>query len=156
MHPVPTEEFRRLGEETAEAFWRSWDEFFAALRKARGRAARMQADGLTISQYQLLLELQEHPGARIGELAEAAGATPPTATRMLDSLERDGIVKRNRSVEDRRATNVALSAKGRRLLERKKSIVAEKRRALYDSLTEAERTQAERLLHRLAEAMEAL
>ena len=52
--------------------------------------------------------------------------------------------------------SVRLTAKGRRLLREKRELIARKRRALYDSLSPAERKQAERLLSRLAEAVDEL
>ena len=75
---------------------------------------------------------------------------------MLSGLERAGIVRRAAVPGDRRSVTVTLTAKGRRLLERKEAVVSEKRRALYDSLTAPERRQARRLLRRLAESIEAL
>lgn len=139
-----------------EALWKSWDDFFTALNQARGRAARAHSDGLTVPQYRLLSAAAELPAARSGELAERMGVSPPTTTRMLSGLEHAGIVRRDSVSGDRRAVSVALTDKGRRLLVRKEAIVSEKRRALYDSLTVAERRQAQQLLRRLAEAIEAL
>ncbi len=139
-----------------EMLWRSWDEFFASVQRARGRAAQEQPDGLTISQYRLLRAVTEAPAARIGTLAAQVGASPPTVTRMLSSLENAGIIRRERLAADRRASRVELTAKGRKLLERKQEVVSAKRRALYESLSRTERRQAERLLRRLAEAIEAL
>jgi MarR family transcriptional regulator, organic hydroperoxide resistance regulator len=140
-----------------EGFSVAWDAFFGSIRRARGRFAREAAGGeLTLPQYQLITALGEKPQCPVGELAEAAGIAPPTATRMLDALERAGIVRRKPSSEDRRVVTVHLTPKGRRVLARKRKWVEERRRALYDSLTPAEREQAERLLHRLSDLMEEL
>jgi DNA-binding MarR family transcriptional regulator len=139
-----------------DGFIAAWDAFFAATRHARGRAAQAQGDALTLSQHHLLSALSDGQELRIGELALAAGVAAPTATRMLDGLERDGIVKRVQSQEDRRAVSVRLTAKGRRLLDAKRELVAAKRRELYESMTPAERAQAEGLLARLAELIEEL
>jgi DNA-binding MarR family transcriptional regulator len=139
-----------------EDLWRAWDEFFTALNRARGRAAQEQSDGLTVPQYRLLSALAESPEARSGELAERMGVSPPTTTRMLAGLERAAIVRREATPGDRRAITVALTTKGRRLLERKEAVVSEKRRELYDSLSAPERRQTRQLLRRLAEAIEAL
>ena len=140
-----------------DAFAGAWDRFFAGIRHARGRAAQAQETGeLTLSQHHLLSALAEERELRIGELAVAAGVAAPTATRMLQGLESAGIVRRVQSSEDRRAVSVRLTAKGKRLLDEKRRLVARKRRALYDSLSPAERAQAERLLNRLAEAVDEL
>lgn len=143
-------------EGSLRGFETAWDEFFAALRRARGRSARERGEELTLSQQNLLSALGEHPQLPVGEVALAAGVAPPTATRMLDHLERAGIVRRQHSSRDRRVVTVALTEQGRRLLERKRAAVAEKRRALHESLQPEERAQAERLLHRLAGLIEEL
>jgi DNA-binding MarR family transcriptional regulator len=140
-----------------ESFSVAWDAFFGSIRRARGRFAREAGAGeLTLPQYQLLTALSDMPQRPVGELAEAAGIAAPTATRMLDGLERAGIVRRTPSTEDRRVVTVQLTPKGGRLLKRKRKRVEERRRALYDSLSAAEREQAERLLHRLAALMDEL
>jgi DNA-binding MarR family transcriptional regulator len=139
------------------SFTSALDHFFSAVRRSRARIAREAGAGeLTLSQYQLLSALAEVPERPVGELAEAAAVAPPTATRMLDGLERSGIVERRHSTTDRRVVIVRLTGKGRRLVERKEKLVAAKRRALYESLSPSERRQVERLLGRLAEVIEEL
>jgi DNA-binding MarR family transcriptional regulator len=51
-----------------------------------------------------------------GQLARSAELNPASVTAMLDHLEQAGIVERRRSTTDRRVCNVALTAKGRKLL----------------------------------------
>ena len=94
------------------------------------------------------------PGARCGELAEAAGIAAPTASRMIDSLERAGIVTRRHSTEDRRAVTVALTTEGRKQYEHKRALHEAKRAELFVSLSDAERENAEHLLRRLAGLIE--
>ena len=50
------------------------------------------------------------------ELAEAAGVTRATMTGLIDTLERDGYVKREPDPDDRRMMSVLLTAKGERFL----------------------------------------
>src|SRR3954452_20687058 len=138
------------------AFDAAWDDFFAAIRRARARAAREPGSELTIPQYQLLAALGERPDQPVGALAAAAEISHPTATRMLGSLECSGVIERRHSTDDRRVVSVRLTRKGRRLLDRKRALISDKRRALYESLEEGEREQAEHLLRRLAQAIEEL
>ncbi len=156
MHPTTASTDPRPAEGSLRGFEAAWEEFFAALRRLRGRGARDRGEELTLSQQNLLTALGEHPQLQVGEVALAAGVAPPTATRMLDHLERGGIVRREHSTRDRRVVTVALTAQGRRLLERKRAAVGEKRRALYESLEPEEREQAQRLLRRLADLIEEL
>jgi DNA-binding MarR family transcriptional regulator len=135
-----------------ERFSAAWEEFTGALLRARSRAWRQPAP-LTPAQYYLLLALSHEPNLGVGEMAAAAGCTSPTATRMLDGLERDGVVVREPSAEDRRRTIVSLTAKGKRLLAEQRRRHDEKKQRLYEQLSPAERGQTEDLLHRLAEVI---
>ena len=135
-----------------ERFTEAWDDFANALRRARSRAWQQPAP-LTPAQYHLLLALSHEPGLGVGDMAAAAGCTSPTASRILDGLARDGVVAREASTEDRRRTIVSLTAKGKRLLARQRRKHDQKKQRLYDQLSPAERRQAERLLHRLAEVV---
>lgn len=137
------------------SFEEAWAEFFGAMRRLKGRAAQEEGE-LSLSQQFLLVALSEEPSMTVGELALAAGVAPPTATRMLDGLERDGIVNRAPSAEDRRKVTVELTDEGLKLVRRKKRKISARRKAVYDSLSEAEREQAVHLLHRFAGLLEEL
>ena len=132
-----------------ERFTEAWDEFSKALLRARSRAWQQQTP-LTPAQYHLLLALSHEPELGVGEMAAAAGCSSPTATRMLDGLEREGVVVREPSTEDRRRTIVSLTAKGKRLLAQQRRQSHEKKQRLYDQLSPEERRQTEDALHRLA------
>ena len=135
-----------------ERFSAALEEFTGALRRARSRAWR-QDTPLSPAQYYLLLALSNEPGLGVGEMAAAAGCTSPTATRMLDGLERDGVVVREPSAEDRRRTIVSLTVRGKRLLAEERRRHDEKKQRLYEQLSPAERRQTEDLLQRLAEVI---
>ena len=114
-------------------------------------------DELSLSQYHHLdpLDRADEPLA-VGEVAVQAGVAPPTATRMLDSLERDGYVVRERQAGDRRLVHVRITDEGRRAVKAKRARSGAKREEVFSSLPPAERKQAARVLSRLAEAMDHL
>lgn len=64
----------------------------------------------------LLLEQFPQPLSH-SELAEQLEVTKGNITGLVDGLERDGYVKRQESVSDRRVTPIALTPNGRRLIE---------------------------------------
>ncbi|MBI5105003.1 MAG: MarR family transcriptional regulator [Solirubrobacterales bacterium] len=106
-----------------DTFMAAFDELRRAVRSARARTAD---DRLTPSQYDLLLPLLD-AGRSLGlrELAEAAGVAPPTATRMLDGLQRRGLVDRSRCADDRRAVRLTLTSEGAALVrERREQVLA--------------------------------
>jgi DNA-binding MarR family transcriptional regulator len=69
---------------------------------------------LTQARARLLLILFDAGPLIITELAQSLDITPRAVTALVDGLDRTGFVRRSRRPTDRRATVVALTAKGRR------------------------------------------
>src|SRR5699024_1894546 len=74
--------------------------------------------GLTLAQYDVLLRLRDSEDAtmRMGELAEGVLVTTSGLTRVVDRLEKAGLVERVRVSSDRRGVRVALTDNGRATL----------------------------------------
>ena len=79
---------------------------------------------------------------RLGDLARAEQVRAPTMTRLVQELERDGLVRRRPDAEDARASRIEATAKGKRLLMegRRRRVVA-----LSDRLSKLSATQLEAL-----------
>jgi len=149
---VPTEADGARPE--VDRFVDALDGFVRASRRARS-SHRHPDDPLTISQF-LLLDPLVSGGEPLtsGALAEAAGVAPPTATRMLDALQRKGFVERLRDGEDRRCVRVHATEAGvAAVLDRRGQRRARYAR-LFDGLGPGERREAARVLGRLAEVIE--
>ena len=99
---------------------RALDAFVKLLRAAhwasqRAGEIRGQA-GLTEAQFGVL-EALYHKGPLIQvEIAQKLLSSPSNLTLVLDNLERDGLIERERDPNDRRQRNVRLSALGRRTI----------------------------------------
>jgi MarR family transcriptional regulator, organic hydroperoxide resistance regulator len=147
----------KAARESAElaSFASAWETFVVALRRSQARN-RDSGDRLSLSQWDLLRELGQDGGSPVGKLAEAAKVTPATATRVLDGLERTGVVRRVRPASDRRTVIVKLTPDGRRRLERTQRWIRARERLLFQSLAPDEREQSERLLAHLAQVIEEL
>jgi len=52
----------------------------------------------------------------LGDLASAEQVRPPTITRLVQGLERQGLVRREQDTHDRRLTRLHATEKGRRVL----------------------------------------
>ena len=143
------------GEDT-EPLERAFERFLGALRRARRRVPAGSDGRLTLAQLHLAGALEAHPGRTVRELAEAAGVSQPTITRALDALQRQGLVTRAASPEDRRCVLVELTAEGRELLRTERERIDARRHELLAELSPDERRQAERLLVRLADLVERL
>jgi DNA-binding MarR family transcriptional regulator len=89
----------------------------------------------------------------IGGLAAAEGVAAPTMTRLVDGLERDGLVRRGPDPDDARGVLVHATAKGTRLLtkgraQRVRTLTAGLRDLTEDELTSV--AQATELIERVA------
>ncbi|HKT02850.1 MAG TPA: MarR family transcriptional regulator [Rugosimonospora sp.] len=81
-----------------------------------------------------------------GELAAHTMVTTGAMTKRLDRLERDGLITRRASGDDRRGRVVALTPAGRRLIDRAFTEHMRNERRLLDCLPPEEAAQLERLL----------
>lgn len=68
--------------------------------------------------FPLLAALDRLGPLSVGELSQAIGVSQPVITRSLRGLEDDGLVGSETSEEDRRVRRIALSRKGRGLVQR--------------------------------------
>src|SRR5919202_1653425 len=142
--------------EDTEGLERAFERFLGALRRARRRVPAGSDGRLTLAQLHLVSALDARPGHTVRELADAAGVSQPTITRALDALQRQGLVTRAASPEDRRCVLVELTSEGRELLGAERARIDARRHELLAELSPEERAQAERLLVRLADLLERL
>lgn len=140
----------------AEDFLVAFETLAQAVRRARGAVAQDTPGRLTLSQYSLLLPLSDADTARVSDLAAGAGIAPSTASRILDALERRAIVRRARSVEDRRGVTVTLTDHGRSTLDQQHEWMRARQLEFFDDLPGEERLLVSDLLVRLASLIDEL
>jgi DNA-binding MarR family transcriptional regulator len=88
----------------------------ALARSHRARLAALLAPhGIHAGQDVLLLAIWDEPGMRQAALAARLGVEPPTVTRMLQRLERSGMVERRADPHDARALRVHPTPRSRLL-----------------------------------------
>lgn len=104
---------------TELAAWRGLLRMHARLVRELDMALQSR-DGITLSEYEVLIYLADAPDGRMRmtELASALVVTQSGVTRIVDRLARDGLVGRERCEEDRRGWYAAITDAGRALLER--------------------------------------
>ena len=96
------------------------DAVLSASRVLVAVAARSLADvaeEVTLTQYRTLVVLASRGPQNLAGLADAVGVTPATATRMCDRLVRKDLIRRRTERDDRRQLRVALTVKGRSLVD---------------------------------------
>jgi DNA-binding MarR family transcriptional regulator len=83
-----------------------------------GRELRREARevGVSPEQVSLLVSIKYSPGIGVRELAARERVSPPALSNHIDRLERDGLVTRTPSEDDRRRVGLALTEEGQRVL----------------------------------------
>jgi DNA-binding MarR family transcriptional regulator len=97
---------------------------------------QLRDHGLTIGRWQVLNVLNRFDGSRIGTIADLSGGEQPAVSRVIDQMERDGLVKRRPSLDDSRAVEVWITGQGR---------------AVYDELMPAANAFVQRMLRALGD-----
>lgn len=116
----------------------------------RGAAHPPELQGLQRQQFWVLTALAHNP-RRMSDLAECADTSQASLTGIVDRLEEQGLVQRNRSEDDRRVVEVAVTAEGREMLSRANAAFLGRLRELVAPLSVAERAELVRLMRKLTE-----
>ena len=96
------------------AAWEGFLRVHSTIMRALGGELE-QADGMSLSSYDVLLHLARAPKRRLRmtELAEAVVLSPSGLTRLIERLERDGLVARTKADDDARGAYATLTDRGR-------------------------------------------
>jgi len=111
--------------------------------------------GMTTGRAGLLLGLLERDEpVSMSALGAAHDQTPRSMTVLVDGLEREGLVRRTRHADDRRVTLVSLTPAGRALASQQLVPAWKEAAALFDELSEHDRTELLRLLTEVTRHLE--
>jgi DNA-binding MarR family transcriptional regulator len=105
--------------------------------------------GVTGSQLLVLKMLEPRGQLSLSELSGRIRAKNSTVTGIIDRMERDGLVQRRRSGEDRRVVYIELTAKGRKLGVDAKVDPMQLFRALLEDLPSRDAAELERIMTKL-------
>jgi DNA-binding MarR family transcriptional regulator len=123
--------------------------FFWLWRVSHTRTAEaLESLGLTTALFALLNVLGTREGAIQQELGLAMGVDPSTMVSLIDQLETAGLAKRRPRPTDRRAREVAITPKGRRVLEHARRLAMQVEDNVLGGLSRAERRRMLALLRR--------
>ena len=100
---------------------RALDAFIKLMRAANSASAGLQHNldtyDLTVSQFGALEALFHRGPMSLSELGRKILRSGGNMTLVASNLEKRGLVRRDRSAEDRRVMHMMLTAKGQRLIE---------------------------------------
>ena len=127
--------------------------FFRLWRANHTRTAEaLDSIGLTPALFALLNVIGAREGAIQQELGSALGIDRSTMVSLVDQLEGAGLATRQPSATDRRAREIAITPKGRRLLQRAKGLISEVENEVLAGLNATERHELLTLLRRALES----
>ena len=110
----------------------------AAIHLLRRLRVEDEALGISAPRLSALSVLVFAGPKRIGELARLEQVEPPTMTKLVDALVRDGLVVREPDPDDARAVQVRATPTGARTLRRGRAKRVETLRARLATLSPAE------------------
>lgn len=113
----------------------------------------LKSAGIGREHWQVLRLLEDGQGRAMGEIAQALGLSPPTATRVVDALATSTLVYRADDPLDRRRVVVHLSPTGRQALAHIHARIAEHAAPALAELTEDDRRALSELGEKLAQTV---
>ncbi|MBE3040763.1 MAG: MarR family transcriptional regulator [Chloroflexi bacterium] len=130
---------------------REWSEVFMH-RSMRDFKRFMDATGLSFSQINILMRLFHGGCAGVSEIGDQLGVTNAAASQAVDRLVQLGLIERTEDPEDRRAKRLALTQKGRALIEKGVEVRSQWIEGLTDALTPEQQNMIISALTLLTEA----
>lgn len=115
---------------------------------------KRSSEDLTMSQFRMLLVLNNEGPMKAIELAELLCLTPGAITGMTDKLEEHGWVVRARSDEDRRVVIIQLTELGEELVKSIKIKQSETTEAFFKILPAEDIAHLNRIFTRILEGVE--
>ncbi len=144
MPPPVSSEIKRDVDQVLEAIIYLYTES-RRLTKELARRADLTGPQLTVVKM-----LEQIGDLSLSELSERIRAQNSTVTGIIDRMERENLVTRERSKEDRRVVYIRLTAKGRRLAEEIPVEPMEIFRSALESLTATEVRELVKILGKVA------
>ncbi|MBS0526199.1 MAG: MarR family transcriptional regulator [Proteobacteria bacterium] len=128
----------------------------AGARIAAAFNAEMRQIGASLQVWRVLAALREQDGRRMGDLSKTTSIEVSTLTRLVDNMEKDGLVVRRRDSGDARAISLYVTRSGRRLTQRIVPVAERYQAVALKGFTVGEVAVLKRALRRLYDNMDAL
>lgn len=110
------------------------------MRGIRHEIRRHRPVEMSVQQFRTLRVVHHHPGASLQVVAAHLGLTTASASKLIDSLTKTGLISRTESPEDRRKVVLDLTTAGLDALETARSAALGRLSELLAALDEADRS----------------
>lgn len=134
-----------------------WD-LFQSISHGFDGTLRMitESKGITMTQMRILIEIKHRGKSTVGDLANAIGSAPGNSSAMCKTLEKKGLVSRNRNPEDERMVLIALTDQGKALLQEINTELTDKCDPVLEDYSSTEYEQIITGINKLQEVMDSL
>lgn len=128
----------------------------AGARIATAFGEEMRPLGASLQTWRVLAALREKDGRRMGDLSKTTSIEVSTLTRLVDNMEKNGLVERLRDAEDARAVALHVTTAGRRLTRRILPIAKRYEAVALKGFSAQEADTLKKALRRLYDNMDGL
>jgi len=125
----------------------------AAIHLLRGLRKEDDASGLSAPRLSALSVVVFGGPLTLGQLARAEQVRPPTMTRIVTGLEKEGLVKRTGDARDHRLTRIQATPKGQRAMAAGRARRVKVLTEAVNALESSELAQLDRALHLITEVI---
>jgi len=112
--------------------------------------------GFTLMQWIVLIYIRDGLARTASDIAREFRHDSGALTRVIDRLERRGLLKRKRSTRDRRAVNLALTPEGRRTIDELLPVLVTEMNTALEPFSRAEFEQFRDLMERMVNHLQQL
>ena len=109
----------------------------------------IQANGLQITKFYMLVLIRRQGETRLTELAKALGVSKPSATTQVKALLEEGLIRIKQNKDDARSRRILLTAKGEKFLDANLVDYYNCQNELFKNLTKKEKKTLVELLGKL-------
>ena len=120
------------------------------------RTAFAQIEDISLPHFEIMKTLKDDGTLHIAKIGERLQIPKPQMTHLIDRLQSLELVSRQTDAGDRRIINIALTGKGRRIIEELDGVIKSSIKEKLAGLTEAELKEMSVSLRRLGEILSKL
>ena len=117
-------------------------------------AEQLAEHRLTVPAYRVLAALRQQGDQRLSDLAERTAIEQSTLSRLVSSLQRNGLVSRTRPQDNARTIAVNLTDEGRELVDILIPLAVEHERTITESLSHVELEEFKRVLRVMYDSLD--
>ncbi len=128
----------------------------AGARIAQAFSEEIRGLGTTLQAWRVLAALRDRDNQRVSELSDHTSIEISTLSRVLDGMQKQGLIARRRADDDGRVVTLHVTPAGRRLTDRILPVAERYERIAINGLSASETATLKRLLRRLYANMDAL